>query len=714
MRGARRGLLAIAFVVPVLAAGALWALWQRCGLRGCPDIQVLETLVHDQAAVVLDRHGRELARLHRGERLVVPLDSLPEYVPATFIAVEDRRFWSHAGVDWRRIGGAALANLRAGRIREGFSTITMQLARNVFPERLPYTERSLLRKLAEMRVAREIERRYTKRQILELYLNRIYFGSGAWGIEAAAREYFGKRASELTLPEAALLAGMISAPHVLNPRTNPRSAVRRRRVVLELMLAEGLLTPAEFAAADAAPLVTGRSALHEGRRAPYFIQEVRQLMERELGEALYTGGLIIHSTLDSDVQSVVEEELERQLREVESGRFGPYTHPIYMPGSPPANPSGTDYLQGAAIVLEASTGDILAMTGGRDFSHSRYNRATLAKRQPASTFKPFVYAAALARGQTPLDRLSDRPLRRTVNGVVWAPRNFQSRYADSITVRDALVLSSNVATVRLAERIGFDRIISMARRFGIEGPFPRVPALALGVAEVNLLHLTAAYAAFATLGRLPAPRMVTRVEDRHGRVIWRREPRVRHVLDARIAFIMTDIMRDVVDRGTGRGVRDAGFLGPAAGKTGTTNDATDLWFIGYTPSRVAGIWIGLDLPRSITAQASSDHVVAPLWGRIMARIADRRERPWQPPRGVVALAVDSTGHAYATACAEDESLRTEYFLARSAPRAECPPTLAEPDGGLAEPDGGRAPPIARPVPVGADSSAAAAETPPRR
>ncbi len=671
MWGARRGLLAIAVVLPALAAGALWALWQRCGLRGCPDVQVLEELARDQVAIVLDRRGREVARLHRSERVIVPLDSLPAYVPAAFIAVEDRRFWAHSGIDWRRIGGAALANLRAGRIREGFSTITMQLARNVFPERLPYSERSLTRKLAEMRVAREIEIRYSKEEILELYLNRIYFGNGAWGIEAAAREYFGKGARELTLPEAALLAGMISNPYILNPRNNPRSCVRRRRVVLELMLAEGVVTPAEFTAADTARLITGHSTLREGPSAPYFIAEVRRSMEQELGEALYTGGFIIYSTLDADAQAVAEVELESQLRAVEAGHFGSYDHTVYQPGANLVSRTGTAYLQGALIMLDAATGDVLAMIGGRDFSDSRYNRATVAERQPASTFKPIVYAAALANGYTPLDQLSDRPLHRTVNGEVWRPRNLHDRYADSISLRDALVLSSNVATVRLAEDVGLDHVIDLARRLGLDRRFPRVPALALGTAEVNLLDMTTVYAAFATLGRLPTPRTVIRVEDRHGRVVWRREPRVRRVLDPRIAYLVTDIMRDVVDRGTGKAIRSVGFRGPAAGKTGTSNDATDLWFIGYTPSIVTGIWIGLDLPRSIGRDASSERIVAPLWGRIMRRVAPGDEEPWRQPPGVVARRIDADGNAYAPDCAPARELRTEYFLVGSAPESRC-------------------------------------------
>lgn len=652
-------------------AGLAWLLWQRCGMRGCPEVERLDGYVPDRAAVVVDRHGVELARLYVVQREIVPLDSLPPHVPAAFVAIEDQRFWQHGGIDWRRAAGAAVANVRSLGVRQGFSTITMQLARNAFPDRLPYSERTLGRKLAEMRVAMAIEARYTKRQILELYLNHIYFGRGAWGIEAAAREYFRKPASTLTLAEAAMLAGMVTAPNQLDPQRSPVLAYRRRWVVLHQMWRQGVITTEEANEADDAPLVTAEATAEAGDLAPYFVEEVRNYMEREIGDALYAEGYTIHTTLDARVQAAAEAELRTLLAEVEAGRYGPWEHPVYG-DSAAGHPEGTPYLQGAVLMLDAATGDVLAMVGGRDFSHSRFNRAVGAWRQPASAFKPFIYAAAIAAGYSPAHRLDDTPIRRDLGGGrVWAPRNYGGRYAESISLRDALIVSSNTATIRLAEAVGFDRVAEVAERMGLRGPFPRVPSLALGIAEATPLELAAAYAAFATLGRRPEPRIVAVVRDDEGREVWRRDPQVETVLDPGVAFLVTDMLRDVVDRGTGFAVRLAGYRGPAAGKTGTTNNSVDYWFAGYTPSRVAVVWIGFDLPRPIIEGTAGDRVAPRLWGRIMRRVAPRGEPSWEAPPSVLELRVDDAGRIYGPECDVGAAGSSEYFLAATVANVGC-------------------------------------------
>jgi len=670
------GVLAAGLVLLLLAAGIAWFLWERCGLRGCPDIELLNGYVPDEASIVVDRRGVEVAKLYRVRRVVVPLDSLPPYVPAAFIAIEDRRFWSHDGVDWRRVLGAAWANLRAMGIEEGFSTITMQLARSIFPDRLPVHERTLSRKLAEVRVAREIEDRYSKRQILEMYLNQIYFGGGAWGIEAAAHEYFGKPAAALTLAEAALLAGLIRAPNRLNPRVAPEAALARRRVVLNRMAAQGLITPAEAAVAAAEPLELSRGETERSGRAPYYVEEARRALEERFGDAIYTSGYRIHTALDLEVQRIAETELRRQLEAIEAGHYGRLLGPGRDGGAGAAD-RRTTYLQGAVVVMDARTGDVLALVGGRDFADSKFNRATQARRQPGSAFKPFVYVAALAAGLPPTHALSDTPLHRVLeDGTVWSPQNYEGGYAGVVTLRDALVQSRNVATIRLAEEVGLDAVIDIARRFGLSGPIPRVPSVAIGAAEVTLLELTAAYAAFATLGRRPEPRLVLRVEDRNGRVIWERAPRGSRVLDPATAFLITNLLSDVVDRGTGTAVRAVGFRGPAAGKTGTTNDATDTWFLGYTPHWAAGVWIGFDRPHPIVGGATGGRLAAPVWGRIMRQAAPPSREGWSPPPGVETRLVDASGGVLAPWCAPVGPVREEYFLAGTAPYATCGPTLS--------------------------------------
>ena len=678
------GVVAVALAVGVMA---LFTLYTTCGLRGCPDVRLLRGYVPDEASVVLDRNGAELMKLYRVRRVVVPLDSLPEYVPQAFVAIEDRRFYEHDGVDWTRALGAAWANLRAGGIAEGFSTITMQLARNLFPDRLPPRERTLGRKLGEIRVARMIEQTYDKDEILELYINQIYFGSGAWGVEAAAREYFGKPASELTLPEAALLAGIVLAPSRLNPRANRELALGRRQLVLRRMAAEGYITEAEAADAMAARLRVARGSITEDRTAAYFVEEARQILEQRFGEAVYTGGLRIYTTLDRRVQEVAEAEIGRQLAAIEAGAYGPYRHASYSPRRAPADTaeSATPYLQGAMVVMDVETGDVLALVGGRDFRDSRFDRAVQSRRQPGSAFKPFVYAAAVAEGYPTTHLLDDSPLRIVqAGGRIWTPRNFGGSYAGLIPMREALVQSRNVATVRLAEEVGIRDVIEMARRMGVDGDLPEYPSIAIGAGGVSLLDMTAAYAAFGTLGRRVEPRFILRVEDRAGRVLWRPEVRTRRAIDPGVAFLVLDMMRDVVNRGTGTAVRAVGYTGPAAGKTGTTNDATDVWFIGVTPSLAAGVWIGMDRPQPIVPGATGGRLAAPVWGRVMRRLPAAAGPDWTPPPGVETRLVDASGAIIGPGCWTSGVVRTEYFLAGTAPDGQCGRILvpAMPDSAL--------------------------------
>jgi penicillin-binding protein 1A len=651
-------------------------LWHRCGLNGCPDIDMLRGYMPDQASVLVDREGEEVAKLFVTRRVVVPVDSLPEHVMNAFVAIEDRRFWDHGGVDWRRVVGALLANVRSGGIEEGSSTITMQLARNVFPEQLPASQRTFTRKIAEARVAREIENRYGKREIMELYLNQIYFGSGAYGIETAAEEYFGKAASQLTLAESAMLAALPRAPSRLNPRANEEAALEGRALVLRRMADQGMITAEERAEADETGLVLREGRAEDDGFAPYFVEAVRRQLEEQLGNALYTQGYTIHTTLDLGAQRAAEDELAGALRGIESGRYGAFPHATYASihadtardrtQSPP-------YLQGAVVVMDAQTGDVLALVGGRDFDDSQFNRATQARRQPGSAFKPFVYAAALSSGFPPSHRLLDQPLRYTLdNGRVWEPRNYDGSFAGVVSMRQALTHSRNVPTVRLANETGMSRVLGTAEQFGL-GRMPSNPSVVLGTAEVTPLQLTAAYAAFATLGQRPEPRLVTRVVDRTGATVWAQQPSARRVIDPGVAFIATSMMQDVVDRGTGTGVRAVGFRSPAAGKTGTTQDAADVWFVGFTPEVVGTIWIGLDRRQRILRGATGGEIAAPVWGRIMQRFATSSPG-WRAPAGVEQRTVDEMGTVIAEGCVPQGGTRTEYFISGTMPSPACYPT----------------------------------------
>ena len=666
-----------AFVTAFIAVGlvvvlVILAAYHTCGFDGCPEIDQVAGFVPEEASIVVDRDGEEISKLFKVNRVVIGLDSLPEHVTQAFVATEDREFYDHSGVHWPRVLGAAWENLRSGGIEEGFSTISMQVARNVFPERLPAQQRTLNRKISEIKVARELEDRYSKDEILELYLNQIYFGSGAWGIQSAAREYFGIPATELSLSQAALLAGLPQAPSRLNPRNDMDAALDRRRTVLNRMEREGYITAAqaEEAAADEPELA--RSSLESSENAAYFVEHVRQIVEERLGDAVYTGGFTIHTTLDLEAQTVAERELREQIEAIESGRYGYFGHPTKAQAGDDAeaSPGSSPYLQGAVMVMGVNSGDVLAMVGGRDFEASKFNRAIQAKRQPGSAFKPFVYAAALQAGIPPTQRLEDTPYRMVQDGRVWEPQNYGDSYSGEVTMREALVNSKNVATIRLAEQVGLSRVIGMARSLGISGDIPHYPSIAIGAAEVTLEEMVAAYAALATLGERPEPRYVTHVTDRTGAMVWQNPPRTRNVLSQDVAFLTVDLMQDVVNRGTGAAVRSVGFRGAAAGKTGTTNESADVWFVGFTPEVAAGVWIGMDDPQPIMARATGGRLAAPVWGRIMARVAGG-SGGWEPPPGVEKMMVDEYGNVVASNCPTYGQVREEYFLSGTVRDYDC-------------------------------------------
>ncbi|HVS01734.1 MAG TPA: PBP1A family penicillin-binding protein, partial [Thermoanaerobaculia bacterium] len=670
----------IPWKMATVAAGALllllWAGWARCGIGGCPDVDRLGAYQPDGAPLLVDRDGQELGHIQLADRSVVELESLPDAVPEAFLAVEDRRFWEHQGIDWRRVGGALVANVKAGGIEEGSSTITMQLARNLFPERLPGEQRTMKRKLLEMRVAREIEDQFDKPEILELYLNHIYFGGGARGIEAASQLYFGHSATYVSLAQAALLAALPKAPSRYDPRRHPERARERRNLVLDLMEEQGRIEPQQAAAARDARLgirTDGSIPEQPVPFAPWVLEEIRERIEAEFGDSLYREPVRIVTTLDREVQQAAEEELVRQLRAIEGGAFGRFSGPRYGSGAEVA-PEATPYLQGAVVVLEAATGDVLAWVGGRDWSHSTFDRARRAHRQVGSAFKPFVFAAALARGHPASERLSDQPVTvRVAAGEQWEPRNFEDDYDDSVTLRDALVRSKNAATVRLAREVGLSPALRLARQAGIAADVRPLPAVALGALPASPLALTAAYTAFANLGQAITPRLVRRVETIDGELLWEAPVTRREVLDPAVAYLVTDMLREAVDRGTARAVRQSGYGGPAAGKTGTTNEQHDAWFVGFTPDVVATVWIGFDRPRSIVPGASGGRLAGPPWARLMRRVDAERQQPgdWLRPADVVELPYEeATGRVF-DRCDPPPGAPRELFLAKTLPPSAC-------------------------------------------
>ncbi|MBI4421811.1 MAG: PBP1A family penicillin-binding protein [Gemmatimonadetes bacterium] len=676
-RAAKIAVLVVAGFGFGLACGS----WTRaCAGGACPSIGVLEEYRPVQAAKLYAADGRLITDLGLERRTVLAFDEISPEVRAAFLAVEDKRFYSHHGIDYWRILGAVKANLISLRFSEGFSTVTMQLARNVFPERLPRAK-DLRRKLREVRVAMELERTYPKNKILELYLNQVWLGSRAFGVETAAQRYFGKSARSLNVAEAALIAGINKAPAVYDPREHPERAVRRRNLVIDLMRDQDYLTGEEAERWKAFPLLLSTRS-DFGEVAPYFVEYVRQQLEARFGRDLYTKGYRVYTTLDLDMQLAAERALRDQLAAIESGTFGPYKHTTYQEYlDQSADNTGdqriTPYLQGALITVDAKTGAIRALVGGRDFDDSKFNRATQATRQAGSTFKPFVYTAAIRAGKPASYIVNDEPISYLVPGdtMPWEPQNYEADFRGPMTLRKGLYLSRNMIAAQLGLEMGVQPVIGEAVRFGISTYLPPYPSVFLGSASVIPLEMVSAYTAFATLGDRVSPFYVLRVEDQAGDIIW--EPQERHdrVMDPEHMWIVSSMLQDVVNHGTAYdAVRNGGFTHPAGGKTGTTDDGTDVWFIGFTSELVTGVWMGFDTPQKIKANAAGGRLAAPAWAMFMREVYERRARPpgWTRPDQLITREVDNVTGYLATPFCPRNVKYWEWYIPGTEPRDFCP------------------------------------------
>lgn len=621
-----------------------------------------------QSSQVFARDGTLIGEIGKQVRSSVSLRALPRYLPQAFIAVEDHRFYQHDGVDVVGIAGALKDAVRGAP--RGASTITQQLVGNMHPDLIDRSDRSPMRKLREQIAAREMEKHYGKDQILEAYLNLIHLGYGWYGIDAAARHYFGKPASQVTLAEAATLAALPKGPAIWDPIKHPDRARERRDLVLSLMAEQGFITRAEAAAARAAPVRTVPNYGY-AERPPYYLDVVRTQAERA-GIAVSRGGYRIYTALDPALQRAAVQALAEELAAVEA-RPG-YRHPRYASRASRArSPNRTDYLQGAVVAMDAASGDVRALVGGRDYSDSPFDRAIDALRQPGSAFKPIVYATAVAESIAANVIIPDTAIAIPLsNHSVYRPDNSDGLFLGPITMREALTRSRNVVAVQIAERVGMDSVIAMARRFGIQTPIAPYPASAIGASAVRPIELVSAYTVFANLGARVEPRFIYRIEDRTGRAVWSNPQRDPHlVLDPTVAFIVRDMMRGVVDRGTAESVRRyLPATTPVAGKTGTTNDNTDVWFVGMTPEIVAGVWIGFDRPKTITSAAAGGSLAAPVFGRMLARYrASTDPTQWPAPVGLVAAELDRVTGLPAADSTPPDRRYTEYFLAGTEPGA---------------------------------------------
>ncbi|HET7276030.1 MAG TPA: PBP1A family penicillin-binding protein [Longimicrobiaceae bacterium] len=683
----RRGLWTLAGLLVIgvgsCGTGAAVAAWTQACSGNCPTAEEIADFAPKEASQIYNAEGELLGLFYRERRRVVPLDSLPPHVPMAFVAIEDRRFFEHDGIDLVRLAGAVVDNVFNGFGASGASTITMQLPRNLFPQQIPRGATTIRRKIAEMRIALRMEDRLSKEQILELYLNSINLGAGAYGIEAAARTYFDKTAAELSVVEVATLAAIPKAPTHYNPRRNPEQNRARRNLVLDAMAEMGVITEAEAIAAKREPLdlAPPGGALN----APYFVEHVRRELEDRFGDLLYTGGLKIYTTLDPELQRVSEEALEEHLRSIEAGNYGYYRHTTFEEfvekrEAGAADADHTPYLQGVVTVLDPHNGDVLALVGGREFGHSQFNRATQALRQPGSSFKPFVYAAALESGLSPLYTIMDAPISvPQADGTVWTPDNYSHDYEGEMTLREGLKQSKNLVAIRLGMQIGVEPVRDLARRAGVRTPIPSYPSIFIGAAGVYPLDMIAAYAAFSNGGMSVEPRFVKRIEDRDGNLLWEPPHHPVPAMAPGTAWILTDMLRDVVDHGTGYNVRNPAvgnipYNIPVAGKTGTTNDNTNVWFVGYTPDVLAGVWLGFDQPKTITSGATGGGFAVPVWARVVQTYYENHEipEPWPRPPDVVTRQISRwTGKPVAFDCPYIVGSRTDFFVASAAPEPGC-------------------------------------------
>jgi penicillin-binding protein 1A len=720
---ARRIALVSFLAVVAFALATMTALWTRaCAGNGCPSISELGGYDPNQASKVYAADGRLITDLGLERRTVVPLAEMSPYVKAAFITTEDKRFYEHHGIDWYRVFGAIKNNALKFRVAEGFSTITMQLARNLWPEDISGRDKSLRRKLREAHVAREIEATYPKDKILELYLNQIDLGNRAYGVEAASQRYFGKSVRDLNVAEAATLAAIPKAPSRYNPRKNPNLSVQRRNTVLNLLRDNGLLSEQEAERWKAYPLLLSSHSDFSGV-AEYFVEYVRQQLDARFGSDLYKLGYRVYTTLDLDTQQAAERALEARLEAIESGADGKFTWPTYRQyldarADTPDDGSRTTtpYLQGLVVTLDAKTGNIRAMVGGRDFEDSKFNRATQALRQPGSTFKPIVYSAAVEAGYPLSHVMVDDPLTvEMVNdSAPWAPQNYDLEFDGPMTLRRALYMSRNIIAIKLGMEIGENAVISEATKFGITTRIPPYPSIHIGSADVIPLEMIAAYTTFANLGTRTIPNAILRVEDRTGKIVWQPQVRSVSVMDTAHAWLMTDALRDVVRHGTAVGSVGSRINFPAGGKTGTTNDGFDVWFIGFTPDLVTGLWIGFDQPKKIKGNAQGGVLAAPAWTAMMREVYERRAIPaaWPRPDGLTALDIDKTTGYKATPFCPKDVHYIESFIPGTEPTAFCP--IHSPFGavGGAGPLGGTgtapdgAPQPTAPLPPGAPAAPA--------
>ena len=617
---------------------------------------------------IYDKDGNVYSRLYGENRILLESNQISPLFKKALLAREDSRFFEHHGIDFVGVFRAAGSNLRHFTLLQGGSTITQQLARNSFD----LGGKTLSRKILEACIALRIEQSFTKDQILGFYTNRIYFGSGYYGLETASLAYFGKPAANVSLPEAATLAGLIRSPNRYSPLNNPNGATIQRNEVLDRMVELNMITATDAEAARVTPLKTipKRSSVPQQNYAmDALYRELEGIVSQDQIDA---GGLRIYTTLDPVLQQAAESAIESWLQQVE--KRTDYKHPrksSYTDAERAAE-DPTPYLQGATLVLDNRAGGIRALVGGRDFRDSKYNRTLQASRPIGSTFKPFVYAAAYGQGLFPGALISDDPLRpgEVSTAPHWAPNNSDGTNRGTLPARDGLILSRNTMTVRVGEKATLERVHALATLAGFARDIPKVPAIYLGAFESTVKDVTAAYSAFAAGGVRREPYLIERIDDQDGNILYQAHPSQRQIISPAIAWMVTQTLRGVIERGTAASAKSLGLDRVAAGKTGTTDEYKDAWFVGFTNSLTCGVWVGFDQPQTIEQKGYGATLALPIWVRIMEKASRQQyaDGEFPPPEKLVQVQLCSVSNQLATSDCQAEGTAYQILL----PQSMCP------------------------------------------
>jgi penicillin-binding protein 1A len=645
-------------------------------ITGLPPLSKLENIDPALVTRLYSEDGEIIHELGVFKRIYVPIEKIPQSTIQALLSTEDRRFYSHWGVDLRRVPKVILINLLSFRFSQGFSTITMQLARNLFSE-LGF-EKTITRKLREILTAIQIERTYSKQEILEMYLNVSYYGHGIYGIQAASKKYFNKDVQDLTVEEGATLVPVLNLPAFYSPINHPDRALKRRNFVLKNMVATRHLTESTYDSLSHIPLDINQFE-QDSKIAPYFTEYVRQTLNElqdSLGVNVYEDGLNVYTTLNYTIQSCMDSVVEMYLPELQERvrkKLQTWKEKNEIPDSLFLEKSK---VQVAFIALDHKNGHILAMVGGSDFKEKKFNCATQAKRQPGSAFKTFLYTSALDNGYTVIDKYLNQPYVVTnPDGTRWDPENYDKKWGGLTTLREGFRNSTNMIAVRLIQKIGPSVVAEYAHRMGITTPLRHFPTLALGSSEVIPLEIVSAFGIYANEGIKVEPVTITRIEDRFGNVIYRSTTKQSEVLNKATSYLMTNLLETVLNSGTGGRARWMyHFNQTAAGKTGTTNDYTDAWFIGFTPTLTAGVWVGLEDPKYTLGYGESGAIAAlPFWASFMKKVYEKLDLPDKPfiqPPEIIRLSI----------CQDSDKLATNYcpnmveevFNIKYHPTEQCP------------------------------------------